>query len=159
MRCSQCQRFGHSKMSCCGSMTCARCSQIGYDSENCTTAPLCVNCKGEHPAFSRLCPKWKSEKEVQTAKVTRNISYAEARRLVQSAQVRPSISYASALKSSRTVATQTSVGIQTLPNKTQQVINSKKKENPTHIVQRKETVIESKPRNLTQKKVNKNRSP
>ncbi|KFM61876.1 hypothetical protein X975_23945, partial [Stegodyphus mimosarum] len=132
---------------------------IGHDCENCTAAPLCVNCNGEHPAFSRLCPKWKSEKEVQTTKVTRNISYAEARRLVQSTRVRPNTSYASALKSSRTVATQTSVGIQTQPNKTQPIISSKKKENPTHIVQRKETVIERKPKNLTQKTVNKNRSP
>ncbi|XP_035219506.1 neogenin-like, partial [Stegodyphus dumicola] len=41
MRCFQCQRFGHSKMSCRGTLTCARCSSVGHDSDNCTAAALC----------------------------------------------------------------------------------------------------------------------
>ncbi|KFM69911.1 hypothetical protein X975_16878, partial [Stegodyphus mimosarum] len=89
MRCFQCQRFGHTKNSCRGKLTCARCSLVGHESENCSAAPLCINCKGEHTAFSRSCPKWKLEKEVQATKVNNNISYAEARRLVQTNKIRP----------------------------------------------------------------------
>ncbi|KFM67744.1 hypothetical protein X975_21863, partial [Stegodyphus mimosarum] len=157
MRCFQCQRFGHSKMSCRGSITCARCSQIGHDCENCTAAPLFVNCKGEHPAFSRLCPKWKSGKEVQTTKVKRNISYAEARRLVQSTQVDQI--HLTPVLLNHLAQLPPKLQLVYRLNKTQPIISSKKKENPTHIVQRQETVIERKPKNLTQKTVNKNRSP
>ncbi|KFM68503.1 hypothetical protein X975_09519, partial [Stegodyphus mimosarum] len=73
MRCFQCQRFGHSKISCHSKLACARCAMVGHDSDTCTAASLCVNCKGEHPAFSRSCPKWKLEKEIQTTKVNKNI--------------------------------------------------------------------------------------
>ncbi|KFM60176.1 hypothetical protein X975_06535, partial [Stegodyphus mimosarum] len=99
LRCFQCQSFRHSKMSCRGKTTCARCSVEGHDMENCNAEPLCANCKGNHAAFSRQCPKWKAEKEVQTIKVTKNISYAEARKLITDAQPRKYLSYAGALKS------------------------------------------------------------
>ncbi|GFT94232.1 uncharacterized protein TNCV_3922721 [Trichonephila clavipes] len=35
-----------------------------------------------HTADSKLCPKWKTEKEIQTIKTNRNISYFEARKLI-----------------------------------------------------------------------------
>ncbi|GFS79714.1 hypothetical protein TNCV_800701 [Trichonephila clavipes] len=35
-----------------------------------------------HSADSKLCPKWKIEKEIQTIKTNRNISYIEARRFI-----------------------------------------------------------------------------
>ncbi|XP_035224086.1 uncharacterized protein LOC118196737, partial [Stegodyphus dumicola] len=157
MRCFQCQRFGHSKTSCRGSLTCARCSSVGHDTENCTAAALCVNCKGDHPGFSRSCPKWKTEKEVQTTKVNRNISYAEARRLVQSTHLQPNRSYASAVKATRTVATQTLINAQIPPNKTLRHA-SQKKETPTHVVQKPEIAIQSKSKNEPSKIETKNRS-
>ncbi|GBM11788.1 hypothetical protein AVEN_22918-1 [Araneus ventricosus] len=36
LRCFQCQRFGHSKTSCRGTLTCARCAEVGHESTNCT---------------------------------------------------------------------------------------------------------------------------
>ncbi|KFM83317.1 Nucleic-acid-binding protein from mobile element jockey, partial [Stegodyphus mimosarum] len=158
MRCFQCQRFGHTKNSCRGKLTCARCSLVGHESESCSAVPLCINCKGEHTAFSRSCPKWKLEKEVQATKVNNNISYAEARRLVQTNQIRPNTSFAAAVKSTKSVAVQVSVGTQTLPIKTQETNSKKKNEKPTHSIQNKETVVESKPKNKTQHRNDKNRS-
>ncbi|GFV12473.1 uncharacterized protein TNCV_1792521 [Trichonephila clavipes] len=35
-----------------------------------------------HTVDSKLCPKWKTEKEIQTIKTNRNISYFEARKLI-----------------------------------------------------------------------------
>ncbi|GFU64497.1 uncharacterized protein TNCV_2526121 [Trichonephila clavipes] len=35
-----------------------------------------------HTADSKLCPKWKTEKEIQTIKTNKNISYFEARKLI-----------------------------------------------------------------------------
>ncbi|KFM60227.1 Nucleic-acid-binding protein from mobile element jockey, partial [Stegodyphus mimosarum] len=152
MQCFQCQRFGHSKISCRGKHTCARCAVVGHDSDTCTAASLCINCKGEHPAFSCSCPKWKLEKEI---KVNKNISYAEARSLVQSTQIRPNISFANAVKSTRSFATQTSVSTQTYPNKSQDTTSRQKNEKPTHSVKKKEIQVQSKPKHTAQKTYNK----
>jgi hypothetical protein len=109
LRCFQCQRFGHSKLSCRGTATCARCSEVGHDSEKCTRTPRCVNCKGDHPSFSRSCPNWIIEKEIQTVKIGKNISYPEARKLVHSRTPKPGVSYATATlpKPTKSVGTQT----------------------------------------------------
>ncbi|KFM73191.1 putative RNA-directed DNA polymerase from transposon X-element, partial [Stegodyphus mimosarum] len=113
MRCFQCQWFGHSKDVCRGTPTSARCSSVDHNSEGCNAEPLCVNCKGSHPSFSRSCPKWKSEKEIQRA--TKKISYTEAKRLLESTQPRPNLSFADATKSVRSIAIQTSLTTQTKP--------------------------------------------
>ncbi|XP_055944536.1 uncharacterized protein LOC129975499 [Argiope bruennichi] len=81
--CFQCQRFGHSKMNCCGSLTCARCAQKGNDSQQCTAEEKCVNCGGDHPSYSRSCPRWALEKQVTTIKFKEDLSYPEARRRVK----------------------------------------------------------------------------
>jgi hypothetical protein len=110
LRCFQCQRFGHSKLSCRGTVTCARCSEVGHDSEKCSRTPLCINCKGDHPSYSRSCPSWLREKEIQTLKTKENISYPEARKIVLSRTPKPGISYAAAAiltKPTRSVGTQT----------------------------------------------------
>ncbi|GBM75100.1 hypothetical protein AVEN_197457-1 [Araneus ventricosus] len=98
LRCFKCQRFGHSKASCRGTLTCARCAGAGHDSSNCTESAKCVNCKGSHTSFSRLCSAWKFEKEVISEKVKKDISFLEARRLVKSRTPAPGTSYASAVR-------------------------------------------------------------
>ncbi|XP_023230980.1 uncharacterized protein LOC111631022 [Centruroides sculpturatus] len=44
----------------------------------CTGTPCCVNFKDAHPAYSRKCPAWQREKEIQQVKTVNNISYPEA---------------------------------------------------------------------------------
>ncbi|GBN86948.1 hypothetical protein AVEN_168615-1 [Araneus ventricosus] len=100
LRCFKCQRFGHSKTSCRGTLTCARCAEVGHDSSQCTAAEKCVNCKGAHTSFSRNCSTWKLEKEIITTKIKKQISYPEARKLVKSMTPPPGNSYVSVAKKS-----------------------------------------------------------
>ncbi|GFT78479.1 putative RNA-directed DNA polymerase from transposon BS [Trichonephila clavipes] len=82
LRCFKCQRFGHSQNSCRGQLTCSRCAAVGHSSTDCTLEPKCINCSQIHTADSKLCPKWKTEKEIQTIKTNKNISYFAARKLI-----------------------------------------------------------------------------
>ncbi|GBN50026.1 hypothetical protein AVEN_95581-1 [Araneus ventricosus] len=43
LRCFKCQRFGHSKTSCRGTLTCARCAEVGHESTDCTRTEKCLN--------------------------------------------------------------------------------------------------------------------
>ncbi|GBL78727.1 hypothetical protein AVEN_59836-1 [Araneus ventricosus] len=95
LRCFKCQRFGHSKTSCRGTLICARCAEVGHESTDCTRAEKCVNCKGEHTSFSRNCSAWKQEKEIISTKIKKQISYQEARKLVTSQTPTPGNSYVS----------------------------------------------------------------
>ncbi|GFT21429.1 hypothetical protein TNCV_3816881 [Trichonephila clavipes] len=53
--------------------------------------------QGEHAAYSKICPKWQQEKEIQRIKVLENISYSEAKkRVVNILPPRASTSYANA---------------------------------------------------------------
>ncbi|GBN70128.1 hypothetical protein AVEN_238794-1 [Araneus ventricosus] len=83
LRCFKCQRFGHSKPNCRGTLTCARCAAAGHESTGCKANEKCVNCQGEHTSFSRSCPKWKVEKEVVAIKFKNNITFLEARRIAK----------------------------------------------------------------------------
>ncbi|GFV77962.1 uncharacterized protein TNCV_1161 [Trichonephila clavipes] len=82
LRCFKCQRFGHSQTACRGQLTCSRCASVGHVSSDCSLELKCVNCLQPHSADSKLCPKWKIEKEIQTIKTNKNISYIEARKLI-----------------------------------------------------------------------------
>ncbi|GBN22876.1 hypothetical protein AVEN_178123-1 [Araneus ventricosus] len=107
LRCFKCQRFGHSKTSCRGTLTCARCAEVGHESTDCTRTEKCVNCKGEHTSFSRNCFAWKQEKEIISTKIKNQISYQEARKLIKSRTPTPGNSYVSAVKKSTAPSTQT----------------------------------------------------
>jgi hypothetical protein len=109
LRCFQCQRFGHSKFSCRGSVTCARCAEVGHDAEKCSKTPLCVNCKQAHPSYSRSCPSWKIEKEIQIIKQQNNVSYPEARKIITSRTPKPGLSFSAAV----TAKPMISIGTQT----------------------------------------------
>ncbi|XP_055941891.1 uncharacterized protein LOC129971939 [Argiope bruennichi] len=98
LRFYQCQRFGHSKMACHGTLTCARCAEKGHDSQQCTGPEKCVNCNGEHTSFSRSCLRWKLQKEIITVKTKEEIPYPEAKRKILAQTSSPGISYASITK-------------------------------------------------------------
>ncbi|GBO43202.1 hypothetical protein AVEN_141923-1 [Araneus ventricosus] len=100
LRCFKCQRFGHSKTSCRGTLTCARCAEVGHESTDCTRTEKCANCKGEHTSFSQSCFAWKQEKGIITTKIKKQISYQEARKLVKSQTPTPGNSYVSVAKKS-----------------------------------------------------------
>ncbi|GFT57200.1 RNA-directed DNA polymerase from mobile element jockey [Trichonephila clavipes] len=98
----QCQRFGHSQTACRDQLTCSRCATVWHSSTDFTLEPKCINCSQPHSADSKLCSKWKTEKQIQEIKTNRNITYLEAQKLIA-----PPISqsYAQATKSSKVSAT------------------------------------------------------
>jgi len=127
LRCFHCQRYGHSKNSCRGTMTCARCAAPGHNSDECQAPPKCINCQGNHPSYAKSCPKWKTEKEIQTVKVNQNISYQEARKAVELRTPKTGLSYAAASVSvikkpiptvTRSIAIQTDLLVQTTKHQT-----------------------------------------
>ena len=83
MRCHNCQKFGHLKKHCRNSLICPCCGQSGHDIDSCSSPMQCVNCEGQHMSFSKVCPKWLEEKEIQKIKVQRQITYQEARKVMQ----------------------------------------------------------------------------
>ncbi|XP_041369896.1 uncharacterized protein LOC121383865 [Gigantopelta aegis] len=115
LRCFKCQKFGHGQNTCRNRLTCARCGQFDHDSKTCQNDMICTNCKGKHFAYSRECPKWKVEKQVQQVKVEKRLTFIDARKLVESStNVVLGKSYATAVKVSTTsIATQTDL---TWPN-------------------------------------------
>jgi hypothetical protein len=83
LRCFQCNRFGHPKDRCKRKACCARCGSLEHTSDKeCNKQPHCVNCEGGHSSFSKDCPKWKEEKEIQRIRTTQNISFHQARQQV-----------------------------------------------------------------------------
>ncbi|GBN83144.1 hypothetical protein AVEN_102042-1 [Araneus ventricosus] len=107
LRCFKCQRFGHSKTSCRGTLTCARCAEVGHENTDCTRTEKCANCKGEHTSLSRNCFAWKQEKEIISTKIKKQISYQEARKLIKSQTPTPGNSYVSVFKKSTAPSFQT----------------------------------------------------
>ena len=80
-RCFKCQRYGHSSVTCRGRTTCAKCSATDHPTDNCESATVkCVNCSGAHPAYSRSCPNFQTEKKILTLKTNENLTYPEARK-------------------------------------------------------------------------------
>ncbi|GFU34071.1 uncharacterized protein TNCV_3198821 [Trichonephila clavipes] len=73
--------FRHSQIACCVQLTFFRCASAGHCSTDCSLEQKCVNCSQSHYSNSKLYPKRKTEKEIQTIKINRNISYLEARKL------------------------------------------------------------------------------
>ncbi|GFX57731.1 putative RNA-directed DNA polymerase from transposon BS [Trichonephila clavipes] len=90
------QRFRHSQTTCKGQLTFSRCASVGHASSDCRLELKCVDCSQPHSADSILCPKWKREKQIQTFKTNKNISYLEARKLIGP---QPSKTYAQVAKS------------------------------------------------------------
>ncbi|GBN87050.1 hypothetical protein AVEN_77737-1 [Araneus ventricosus] len=91
-----------------GKLTCSRCAVAGHSSEECTVEPKCINCQKPHTADSKECDRWKMEKRIQELKITKNVSFFEARKLVypQSSSTASPL-YAQVLKNAITSPTQT----------------------------------------------------
>ena len=85
LRCFKCQKFGHPQSKCKGTQVCEHCGHPTHEG-NCTQKPKCTNCKGEHAPNSRECPTFKKEKLIQSTKVLKRISFAEARKEVENSQ-------------------------------------------------------------------------
>ncbi|KAK2147319.1 hypothetical protein LSH36_559g00023 [Paralvinella palmiformis] len=83
LRCFKGQRYGHHRMACKRELTCAKCGTTAHEDKECKQKPHCVNCDGDRGSFSRDCPLWKKEKDIQTIKVTQGISFPEARKVVE----------------------------------------------------------------------------
>ena len=82
LRCFKCQQYGHHRNNCKHSAICGRCSGSHEDQE-CSAAPQCQNCKGPHPAWSKDCPMWRKEKLIQEVRITRKLTFPEARKIVE----------------------------------------------------------------------------
>lgn len=122
VRCFKCQRYGHNKNYCKHGATCPKCGKEDHEEEACREEPHCINCDGDHPAFSKSCPKWVQEKEIQKLKHTLNLSYKDARQIVEKRTPVPGISYAAMAKRVEkiSIGTQTTL---TWPKNSKNLVN------------------------------------
>ena len=87
LRCFNCQRYGHHESDCpidyCS--VCEKCGTGGFHhlASACPNPVKCVNCGLNHLSRSNVCEVWKKEKEIMKIKVTRNLTYLEARKIVE----------------------------------------------------------------------------
>ncbi|XP_055932955.1 uncharacterized protein LOC129962977 [Argiope bruennichi] len=119
LRCFKCQKFGHTITACRGKQICARCSSSDHESNTCnSTEAKSYNCDGDHPSYSRSCPHYKLEKEILTVKITKNLSFPDARKIVADRTPKPNLSYASALNPSVSPSQQTTSATNNLTSTT-----------------------------------------
>ena len=80
VRCYKCQNLA-TQNSTSGKMKFAL--NVDYtDSQECKNEAKCVTCQGNHASNDKSCPKWKEEKDIQTIKAERGISYTEAKKQI-----------------------------------------------------------------------------
>ena len=78
---------------------CAKWGQTGHEDQDCENEIKCANCDGDHPVYTRNCPKWKTEKEILKRKFQNNISIHEGWQQVEGPATDPSKnSYANVTK-------------------------------------------------------------
>ena len=101
LRCFNCQKFGHHEINCPVDLrsVCERCGMGGQDhhTKHCTNPANCVNCCGNHLSRSNECEVWKKEKEILKLKVTKNLTYPEARKIYD--QKQPEFTFAKVVQS------------------------------------------------------------
>ncbi|GAB0098787.1 hypothetical protein DMENIID0001_145860 [Sergentomyia squamirostris] len=100
-RCGICYKLGHTKKRCDSQKnkpTCGFCGEAAHPSEQQCLRAKCVNCQGDHPSFSKSCPRFLEEKEINAIRVTMRILYSLAREeLARRKKIpqRPIVNYAS----------------------------------------------------------------
>ena len=83
MRCFKCHKFGHGKDKCRRpNALCGRRGKEHADQHQCTAAAHCINCKGNHPAFSKQCPKFVEEQAILRYKAEYGGTFQQARAAV-----------------------------------------------------------------------------
>ena len=103
MRCFKCHKFGHGKDKCRRTKAvCGRCGKEHADQHQCTFAAYCINCKGDHPTFSKPCPKFLEEQAILRYKAEHGGTFQQARAavIVETPKSVSSRTYAQALKPS-----------------------------------------------------------
>ena len=103
MRCFKCHKFGHGKDKCRrANAVCGRCGKEHADQHQCTAAAYCINCKGDHPTFSKQCPKFLEEKATLRYRAEHGGTFQQARAAVIVETPKPVSprTYAQALKPS-----------------------------------------------------------
>jgi DNA repair exonuclease SbcCD nuclease subunit len=84
MRCFSCHKYGHLSKHCNMKDTpkCYNCNNIKHihtKEDKCLETAYCVNCNQTgHNSFNRNCIEYKRQVEIQTIKVTQNVTMAEA---------------------------------------------------------------------------------
>lgn len=135
LRCYNCQKYGHHEDKCPvdpGSV-CERCGMGNHDhhTNHCKNPTKCVNCGGEHLSRSNECATWKKEKEIMRLKVTKSITYPEARKLFEQ---KPEFSFSKIVKSlaakpeTKTTSTQYSVEDSKITESTKVIIPRKQRQ-------------------------------
>jgi hypothetical protein len=81
-RCTNCQRFGHTKFICVKPPKCAKCGEKHSTNvcDNNVTIDKCVNCGGPHRTGNRVCRFTKQATTITRTAVSQGISYADAAR-------------------------------------------------------------------------------
>lgn len=80
LRCFNCQKSGHGSFKCKSTANCGNCAgETHGKGVECDQTPKCINCGGNHPAWSRNCPNYKKEYEIQRIKTIERVTYFEAR--------------------------------------------------------------------------------
>ena len=117
LRCYACQVFGHHENKCHREEICANCGQSKHsaDETDCKGPAKCFNFKEDHPANSKQCQAWHTEKEILKVKYTRNISFPEARKIFESYTAAPGKSYASITKTAGVTVSCVDAATQTEP--------------------------------------------
>ena len=85
------------------------------DETDCKRPAICSNCKEDHPANSKQCQAWHTEKEILKVKYTRNISFPEARKIVENYTAAPGKSYTCTAKTSGVTVSCVDAATQTDP--------------------------------------------
>lgn len=99
LRCTNCQRFGHSRGRCRTERICSKCA-LPANHDECTNKK-CVNCNNLHYSFDRKCPRYIEESEITKIKTIYRLTYPEAKKQYKLKNpVIPNITFAEIAKSS-----------------------------------------------------------
>ena len=148
LRCFNCQKFGHHESNCPvdqGSV-CERCGMTNTDhlAHQCKNQVKCVNCNENHLSRSSECKVWKKEKEIMKIKVTKRVTYPEARKLYE--QQTPEFSFSKVVQSmtskpeTKTISTQYNVNDSEITESTKVIVARKTKNNQTKTSNQPNTV-------------------